>query len=80
MKNIQNSSPEPDRKIARPASIIFMSLAWFGMAALLIYLFVLWPTPVIFLYIWFDVLLALFLVPLVLIPIQVVRYFMQKRP
>jgi hypothetical protein len=50
------------------------------MAALLIYLFVLWPTPVIFLYIWFDVLLALFLVPLVLIPIQVVRYFMQKRP
>jgi hypothetical protein len=29
---------------------------------------------------WFTILFALFLVPLVLIPVQVVRYFRQKRP
>jgi hypothetical protein len=28
MKNIQISPPQADRKIARPASVIFMGLAW----------------------------------------------------
>ena len=80
MKNIRIPSPETDRRIARPASIVFMIMAWLGMAALLVDMFVLWPTPAIFLYPWFSVLFVLFLVPLVLIPVQVVRYFRQKRP
>jgi hypothetical protein len=79
MKYMPMFSPEIDRKIARPGSIIFMILAWLGMLALLIYWFVLFSAA-IFLYVWFDVLFALFLVPLILIPVQVVRYFRQKRP
>lgn len=80
MKKMQICSPEKSRQVARLGSIVFMSLAWLGMAAFLIYWFVLWPTPALFLYVWFDVLLALFIVPLVLIPIQVVRYIRGKRP
>jgi hypothetical protein len=57
-----------------------MIAAWLMMVALLTYWFVLWPTLTLFLDIWFGVLFALFLVPLVLIPIQVVRYFRRKRP
>ena len=78
-QNMHIISLETDRKIARLGSIVFMCLAWLGMAALLIYWLVLF-SPTIFLYVWFDVLFALFLVPLVFIPIQVVRYFRQNRP
>jgi hypothetical protein len=80
MKGIEASPPETDRKALRLASAIFMIAAWLMMVALLTYWFVLWPTLTLFLHIWFGVLFALFLVPLVLIPIQVVRYFRRKRP
>jgi hypothetical protein len=80
MKDIETSLPKTDRKALRLASAVFMIVAWLMMAALLAYWFVLWPTPALFLYIWFDVLFLLFLVPLILIPIQVVRYFRRKQP
>lgn len=78
MKNIQISSPETDRKIARPGSIIFMCAAWLFMAGLLSWIICQWHDWAMFLDVWLDILFALFLVPLVLIPIQVVRYFRQK--
>lgn len=80
MKDIQLSTPETDRKIARPASIIFMGVAWLFLAGLL---------PWILLksrlsdreFHWtrYDfIVIAIFLVPLVLIPIQLIRYFRGK--
>ena len=80
MKNFQISSSETDRKIARPASVIFMALAWLGMAGLLFYILLLRHSEYYPFTIWDLILIGLFLVPLVLIPIQIVRYFRQKRP
>jgi len=80
MENSGTSSPETSRKAVRLASAIFMSVMWLAMVALVVYWFVLWPTPALFSYVWFDVLFVLFLVPLILIPIQVVRYFRRKHP
>jgi membrane protein YdbS with pleckstrin-like domain len=80
MEETKTSSPKTDSNALRLASAIFMIVAWLMMVALLVYWFVLWPTPALFLYVWFDVLFLLFLVPLVLIPIQIVRYFRRKHP
>jgi hypothetical protein len=79
MKKHLNTLTGADRKVLHLASAIFMSVTWLMMVALLVYWFVLWPTPAMFLYVWFDVLCLFFIVPLVLIPIQVVRYFRGRR-
>jgi len=79
MKNIQISSPETDRKIARPASIIFMIVAWLFMAgflAWLLYCAHTYDDP------W-NIVTCIFggvcLIVLLIIPIQLVRYFRDKR-
>lgn len=78
MKNVQISSPETDRKIARPASIIFMSIAWLALAAALIWAFRHghsdgsdWNAVEM-------IIAGVLLVALVLIPIQLLRYFRKK--
>ncbi len=50
------------------------------MAGLLAWIFSQWHDWYMFFDIWFDILFFLFLVPIILIPVQVVRYFRQKRP
>jgi membrane protein YdbS with pleckstrin-like domain len=79
MKNVQISSPETDRKIARPASIVFMSIAWLALVAALIWAFRYghsdgsdWNAVEI-------IIVGILLAALVLIPIQLVRYFRQKQ-
>ena len=80
MKNIQVSSPETGRKIARLASIIFMTLAWLALAAALIWGLRYghsdgdgnsWNALESFV-------LGICLTALVFIPIQLVRYFRQR--
>ena len=80
MKNIQLSSPETDRKIARPLSILFMSVAWLSLAGLLWWILAASRLPdKEFHWTKFDfIVIAIFLVPLVLIPVQLVRYFRGK--
>jgi hypothetical protein len=80
MKNVQISSPETDRKIARPASIIFMGVTWLALAAALVWALRRghsdgsdWNAIEI-------ILVGICIVALVVIPIQVVRYFREKRP
>lgn len=80
MKNVQISSPETDRKIARPASIVFMIIAWLALVAALIWAFHEghsdggdWNMVEI-------VIIGIFILALVLIPIQLARYFREKRP
>lgn len=75
MRKIETSLPKTGGTPLRAASAVLMIVVWFAMAALLAYMFIVWPTPALFFDVWFDVLCLLFLVPLVLIPIQVVRYF-----
>jgi hypothetical protein len=85
MKNIHIFSPDKDRKIARYCSVIIMALAWLFLAALFIWLplkqglqsgfsslgsleweaYCLW---------------IVYLFVLVMIPVQMVRYFRDKRP
>jgi membrane protein YdbS with pleckstrin-like domain len=75
--NVQLSSPEADRKVAWWASVSFMILAWLFVAACL----ALWVIAMLK-HRWgilpFTV-LAFLIVPLVLIPIQLIRYFREKR-
>lgn len=75
MKKTETSLPKTGGTPLRAASAALMIVVWFAMAALLANVFIVWPTPALFFDVWFDVLCLLFLVPLVLIPIQVVRYF-----
>jgi ABC-type uncharacterized transport system permease subunit len=78
--NVQLSSRETDRKIAWPASVAFMIVAWLFMAAGLAWFLVEgfrsdageWS-------VWAYVLVGIFLVVVVLVPIQLVRYFREKR-
>src|SRR4051794_15814255 len=72
MKNIQISSPKTDEKVARPASIIFMILAWCFLAFFFGWAFLegeprSW-SPVV----W--VLVSIGMIALPLIPFQLVRY------
>jgi len=78
MKNIQLSSPETDRKIARPASIIFMSVAWLAFAGLLTWTLFSWKHSEHIHWGIFAGWVGFLLVPLLLIPIQLVRYFREK--
>ncbi len=74
MKNIQLSSQESDRKVARIASLIFMGVAWLSLTAFLA---------------WYlttngnalshsIVVVSIFSIPLLLIPFQLWRYFKNK--
>ena len=73
--NVQISSPETDRKIAKPASVIFMSMAWLFLTALVIWLLVdsFGAKP-------HSSGLLLFILGfyVVLIPIQLARYFRSR--
>src|SRR5204863_2515784 len=80
MKDIQFSSPETDRKIAWSASVIFMLFAWIFMAAGLVWFMIAGLQP--------DagkwsalayVIVGIFLVVVVLAPIQLVRYLHERR-
>ena len=79
MKNIQISSPETDRKVARPASIIFMVCAWLFMAV-----FLAWVLYCAHSYdspwdVWTYVFVGIPVLALFIIPIQLVRYIREKR-
>ena len=74
MKNIQLSSPESDRKIARVASIIFMSLFWLAVAAFLVWLLITNGNNLSHNIVG----VSLLSIPLLLIPIQLWRYFKNK--
>jgi hypothetical protein len=80
MKNIQLSSPERDRKVSRLLSIVFMSVAWLFLAGLRTWILATSRLPdKKFHWTKFDfIVISVFLVPLVLIPIQLVRYFRGK--
>jgi len=76
---VQLSSPEADRKIAGPASVIFMSVAWLFLTACLIWLLVgsfgaekgSW-SPLMFL------IVGVLGLCVALIPVQLVRYFRSR--
>ena len=77
MKKIHLFSPEKDRKIAWLVSIIFIITAWLAFAAILVW--AIWSgcmgggdDPII------PILGSLLIAGLVLIPIQLFRYFRQK--
>jgi membrane protein YdbS with pleckstrin-like domain len=75
--NMQLSSPEADRKVAWWASVSLMILAWLFIAACLA-LWVIAMSKHRWGFLPFIV-LACLIVPLVLIPIQLIRYFREKR-
>jgi hypothetical protein len=77
MKNIQISSPETDRKIARPASIIFMVLAWLFLAGFWTWAFI-EGSPESWGVVEYT-LLSISALAFLVIPFQLVRYFRQKR-
>jgi hypothetical protein len=77
MKKIHIFSPEKDRKIAWMVSIIFMSAAWLAFAAILVWAVLEgWAgdgdDPIV------PALGGLVITSLVLIPIQLFRYFRRK--
>jgi hypothetical protein len=77
MKKIHIFSPKKDQKIAWLVSIIFMSMAWLTFAAILVWAILVGCTgggddPIV------AALGSLLIAGLVLIPIQLVRYFRQK--
>lgn len=77
--DVQLSSPETDRKIALPASIIFMSLAWVFFTGSLLWLLVAgvfadlrsWSLPM-------CLIVGLLGLGFVLVPVQLVRYFRSR--
>jgi len=78
--NVQLSSRETDRKIAWPASVAFMIVAWLFMAAGLAWFLIAGFRPDAGEWsVWAYVFVGIFLVAVVLIPIQLVRYFREKR-
>lgn len=77
MKKLHIFSAEKDRKIAWLVSIIFLSMAWLAFAAILIWAVLAGcmigdDQPIV------VVLGSLLIAGLILIPIQLVRYFRQK--
>jgi hypothetical protein len=77
MKKFQIFSTEKDRKIAWLISVIFLSVAWLVFAAILVWAVLAGcvgggDDPIII------VLGSLLIAGLILIPIQLVRYFRQK--
>ncbi len=77
--NVRLTSPETDGKIARPASIIFMIVAWLFFAICLTFIVIVSRQP--------DagswdamgfIIVGGFVLGLVLIPIQLVRYFRSR--
>ena len=83
MKNplkVQLSSPETDRKIAWPASVAFMIVAWIFMAGDLTWFLVTGLQPDAGEWgLWAYAFVGIFLMAVVIIPIQLVRYFREKR-
>jgi len=78
MKNIQVSSPETDRKVARPVSFVFMIAVWLFMAAFLTWLIYLIHTSEDNANIATYVLAGISVFVLFIIPIQLVLYFREK--
>ena len=83
MKNplkVQLSSGETDRKIAWPASVAFMIVAWLFMATGLVWFLIAGFRPDAGEWtVWAYVFVGIFLLAVVLIPIQLARYFREKR-
>ena len=81
MKSIRLFSPETDRKIAWYGSVAFMILAWLALATLWVWIIARawlqsyisgWGFGAYFM-------LAVYLFVLVMIPVQVRRYFRERR-
>ena len=81
MKHIHIFSPDKDRKIGWYGSVVFMVLAWVFLAGLWIGIVVWdWLHGYLFSLEWEAYcVLAVFLFVVILIPVQLVRYFREKR-
>jgi hypothetical protein len=84
MKGIHIFSPEIDRKVVWYCSVIFMVLAWLLLAVPWGFIVVAsifeWSKTGVTELVWEAyVLLAAYLVVLIVIPIQLVRYFRERR-
>jgi hypothetical protein len=81
MRGIHIFSPEKDRKIAWYCSVIFMTLAWLFLAGMWVWIVVWNLLSHNFSSIEWEgyCMLAVYLFVVIMIPVQVVRYFREKK-
>jgi len=85
MKGIHIFSPDIDRKLGWYGSVVFMILAWLFLTSLLIWVIVgvvrKWPKYGVHTMGWEGYLfVAVYFFVLVMIPVQLARYFRNKNP